>query len=128
MARVIPEPMEAALEGRFTDTEMRERFERGSHSYRGYQIQAKRDYVDVLSYDRGFYLRDGFVVVKDGCNAMPGAAWFKEIDRATQAIDILEAVGEKRFWAAYEHVRSAVEQARAAALAEFAESSAAPSP
>jgi len=107
------------MAGRFTDKEMRERFERGVHSYKGYTVQAKRDYADVLSFDRGFYIRDGFVVVKDGCNAMPGAVWFNTVESARQAIDILEVVGEKRFWDAHRRVKDAVEKAREDALAGF---------
>lgn len=108
------------MAGRFTDTEMRQRFEQGKHSYRGYTIQAKRDYADVLSFDRGFYIRDGYVVVKDGCNAMPGAAWFQTVDSARKSIDILEAVGEKRFWEAHKMIREAEENARKAVLGWFA--------
>lgn len=108
---------------RITEDEMRSRFERGSHSYKGYEIKAKRDYADVLAYDRGFYLRDGFVVTKGIVNVMPGAVWFNNLDAARNAIDILDAVGEADFWPAYERVKTAMEDARQQALASLANSS-----
>jgi len=105
----------------FSAEEMKERFERGSHRYRGYEIRAKRDYTDFLQYDRGFYLRDGFVVTKGIVNVMPGAVWFQTVDAARNAIDILEAVGPERFWDTHERIKQATEQTRMAVLTEAAD-------
>lgn len=96
----------------FTDTEVKERFQRGSVSHRGYDIKAKKDFVDHLAYHRGFYISEGYVVVKDGCNPMPGAIWFQTVESAEECIDILIAVGPERFWEAHE----AIKQAKKAAI------------
>ena len=64
-----------------------------STEYRGYTIQPKLDFgVDSTE--------TGFVVVQSGCNAMPGATWFKSVPEAKSAIDILIRVkGDAvRFW------------------------------
>lgn len=109
----------------FTEDEKRKRFEQGSLDYKGHQILAKRDYSDFVAYDQGFYIREGFVIVKDGCNAMPGAGWVKTVDRAKECIDILEAVGEERFHEVYGKVRQAKREAIAAVLASYADPAAA---
>jgi hypothetical protein len=51
--------------------------------YRGYGIDEKRDF--------GRYSQDqtGYVIIKDGCNAAPGAAWFSSIPEAKKGIDAL---------------------------------------
>lgn len=104
---------------RFTDTEVRERFQRGSVTYREYEIKAKRDFVDHLAYHRGFYISEGYVVVKDGCNPMPGAIWFKTVESAEECIDILIAVGPERFWEAHKAIKAAKKAAVDAILAEM---------
>lgn len=104
---------------RYTDTEMRQRFEAGKLPYKGFTIQAKRDYADVLAYDQGFYIRDGFVVVSGQLtNPIPGAGWFKSVEAAKEGVDILLAVGEENFHEAYRRLR----EAKAAALASVIES------
>lgn len=92
---------------RFAETEMRRRFERGQLDYKGHSIQAKRDYANYVAYDQGFYLRDAFVVVKDGVNVIPGAGWFKTVDQAKEGIDVLLAVGQDNFHEAYRRIREA---------------------
>ena len=104
---------------RFTEEQMRKRFESGKLNYKGFVIEAKRDYADVLAYDQGFYLRDGFVVVKDGCNATPGAGWFKSVREAKEAIDILAIVGERGFHKAAQMIREAQDRAKMEVLEEI---------
>ena len=72
----------------------------GTLSHRGFTIEPKRDFGPVGFYIDGALIKDGFVVVKDGCNPMPGAAWFRTIARAQYAIDVLiEVDGDAdKFW------------------------------
>lgn len=124
---------------RFTDTEMRQRFEAGKLRYKGFTIEAKRDYADVLAYEQGFYIRDGFVVVSGTLtNAIPGAGWFQTVDQAKEGVDILLAVGEENFHEFYRRLREAKAaafdsvvssfQADAAADADAAEEPSGPKP
>ena len=57
--------------------------------YRGYQIEPKRDFGTYGFLIKGEWVKTGFVVVKDGCNAMPAAAWFQTKPEAKEAIDAL---------------------------------------
>jgi hypothetical protein len=68
--------------------------------YRGYTITPKLDFGNRPHLVNGAYYKHGWVVVKDGCNAMPGATWFSLVSKAKRAIDILEDVGEDsdEFW------------------------------
>ncbi len=54
--------------------------------YAGYRVHARKP--------------EGFLVVKNGTNPMPGATWFRTERDAQMGIDVLEAVGGdgKRFW------------------------------
>jgi hypothetical protein len=69
--------------------------------YRGYTIAPKQDFglLGGLRAD-GRLTKVGYVVVKGGCNAMPGATWFHTIEGAKEAIDVLDDVGgdANRFW------------------------------
>jgi hypothetical protein len=68
--------------------------------YRGFAVEPKRDFGPVGFYIDGRFVKDGFVVVKDGCNAMPGATWFRTIDSAKHAIDVfIDVDGDAyKFW------------------------------
>jgi hypothetical protein len=87
---------------RMTDAEY-EQWERGDTTeYAGFTIKPKRDFGE-----RGFYdadtrrnVKEGWVIVKDGCNAMPGATWAHTQARATQMIDVFMAVDQdsQKFW------------------------------
>ena len=75
---------------------------RFSTPYRGYSIKAKLDFPKGGFLVNGRKITKGYVAVKDGCNAMPGATWFKTVPEAKQAIDVLIAVGGEEnsglFW------------------------------
>lgn len=68
--------------------------------YREHTIEPKRDFGPVGFFIDGKFTKIGYVVVKDGCNAMPGATWFHTIEDAKEAIDVLIAVdgNSKHFW------------------------------
>lgn len=59
-------------------------------NYRGYVIQAKEDFGGKPFLLRGRDIGQGFVAMKGGTNAMPGAIWFESEAEAQFAIDILE--------------------------------------
>jgi hypothetical protein len=63
-------------------------------TYRGYEIVLKKDYSgDFISIAQwGRRITTGYVIVKDGCNAMPGAGWTETVDKAKECIDILEDI------------------------------------
>lgn len=56
--------------------------------YHGFTIEPKRDFGPTGFFIDGKFIKRGYVVVKDGCNAMPGATWFYTIELAKEAIDI----------------------------------------
>ena len=67
--------------------------------YRGFTIEPKQDFGPGPGfYINGQFIKRGYVVVKDGCNAMPGATWFDTIEDAKEAIDILIDVGGENIW------------------------------
>jgi hypothetical protein len=70
-------------------------------NYRGYEIKPKLDHPN----------KEGFVIVKDGCNAAPGAAWFQTEAKAIEGIDrLIAANGHADLWHAfYGHVGLDVE-------------------
>lgn len=89
---------------RMTDAEY-DQWASGGYSaeYAGYWIKPKLDFGS----DAGFWdaptrrhVKEGWVIVKDGCNAMPGATWAHNLAEAHQMIDVLEAVGGdgQKFW------------------------------
>jgi hypothetical protein len=66
-------------------------------TYRGHEIRPKRDIGPNGFLFNGVSVHSGWVVVHNGCNPMPAAAWFTTIDEAIVAIDILiELDGELR--------------------------------
>lgn len=67
-------------------------------NYRGFTIEPKRDFVGAGFYVDGRFVKRGYAVVKDGCNAMPGATWFLTIEEAKEAIDVLIDVGGADIW------------------------------
>ncbi|MGE7828864.1 hypothetical protein [Paenibacillus sp. NPDC093718] len=63
--------------------------------YRGFVIRAKLDMGDTPWQVNGNCYRKGYVVVKDGCNPIPGSGWFHSIIEAKAGIDIfLEVNGD----------------------------------
>ena len=66
--------------------------------YRGFTIEPKRDFGPTGFYIDGKFTKIGYVVIKDGCNAMPGATWFHTTESAKNAIDILIEVGGADIW------------------------------
>ena len=66
--------------------------------YRGFTIKPKRDFGPKGFYINGKFTKIGYVAVKDGCNAMPGATWFHTIESAKEAINILIDVGGADIW------------------------------
>jgi len=66
--------------------------------YRGFTVEPKRDFGPTGFYIKGRFVKLGYVVVKDGCNAMPGATWFGTIEDAKEAIDVLIDVGGDDIW------------------------------
>ena len=68
--------------------------------YRGYSIKPKKDFGTQGFLIEGKWVKKGYVVVKDGCNAMPGATWFRTVAEAEEAIDVLIAVDgdAELFW------------------------------
>lgn len=65
--------------------------------YRGHEIKPKQDFG---CYRDGTRIKVGFVVVADGCNAMPAACWFKTVKEAKHGIDVLLRVkgDADKFW------------------------------
>lgn len=69
-----------------------------------YKIKIKRDFGPY-----GFWNSDtrqneytGFVVVKDGCNCMPGAVWFRTIADAMLAVEVHMITGDDpEFYSVY---------------------------
>lgn len=66
--------------------------------FRGFTIEPKRDFGPTGFYIDGRFIKRGYVVVKDGCNAMPGATWFLTIADAKEAINVLIDVGGDDIW------------------------------
>ena len=64
-----------------------------------YTIKPKKDFGQYGYYDSNTRqnLKAGFIVTNGVCNSLPGAMWVKTVDEALQAINILDAVGEKGF-------------------------------
>lgn len=95
--------------GGLPDTKKRdfERWQNGdSMAYAGYSVVPKRDFGAHMPPG----VTHGWVVVKDGCNALPGATWASTMAEASQLIDVLLAVDEntdkqQRFW----HLLSAIQ-------------------
>lgn len=58
------------------------------HSYHGYSIQLKRDFPKGGALIDGKIITRGWVVIKNSCNIMPGATWFRSITKAKHAIDV----------------------------------------
>jgi hypothetical protein len=87
---------------RMTDAEY-EQWERGDMTeYAGFHIKPKRDFGESGFYDSKTRrnVKEGWVVVKDGCNPMPGATWAHTQAEATQMIDVFMAVDQdgQKFW------------------------------
>jgi hypothetical protein len=66
------------------------------------------------AYIRGEYVREGFVVTRNGCNIMPGATWFRTSEAAQEAIRVFDHVKEdpKRFWRLLHRVNGVTQRGR----------------
>jgi hypothetical protein len=85
-----------------TDAEY-EQWERGDTTeYAGFYIKPKRDFGESGFYDSKTRrnVKEGWVIVKDGCNVMPGATWAHTQAEANQMIDVFMAVDQdgQKFW------------------------------
>lgn len=72
-----------------------------TYRYRGFEIKPKRDFGPGPGhFIRGQFVKRGWNVVKDFCNAMPAACWFETPKEAREAIDVLLRVkgDATRFW------------------------------
>ena len=69
-------------------------------SHRGFTVEPKRDFGPSGFYIGGKFIKSGFVVTKNGCNAMPAATWFLSVDDAKRAIDtFIDVAGNaEKFW------------------------------
>lgn len=67
--------------------------------YKGFHIMPKRDFGGY-PYSNVNTIRKGYVVVKDGCNVMPGATWAHSVIEAKEMIEsYIEAEGNgDLFW------------------------------
>lgn len=85
------------LEGRRRDTNV---------EHRGYRIIPKLDFSGNGFWIEGKWVKEGLVVIHGeghefaGCNAMPGATWFRSVEAARDAIDyLIQADGNaEAFW------------------------------
>jgi len=75
--------------------------------YRGFEIKPKLDFGQYPYRSHGNVISTGWVVIKDGCLAMPGATWSESILSARAAIDIWIESGfdAKKFWELMEPYR-----------------------
>lgn len=74
-----------------------------TREHRGYTVRTKRDFGTQAFWLDGRYVAQGFIVCDSrGCNAMPGAIWFLDVDAAKRAINVLVRVGEDGFWKEYQ--------------------------
>jgi hypothetical protein len=83
-----------------------------------YKIVIKRDFGPGKGYwmegagDVGTgkfgFVKSGFVVTKGGCNAVPGAGWFRTIKDAMLGIEVMEMTGDnQKFHEVYKAMKSA---------------------
>lgn len=79
-----------------------------AQQYGKYTIVEKRDFGSTPYWIDGFPVKHGYVVVRDGCNAMPGATWFQTVREAKRACDILDRVGEAEFWSEWRRIEDAI--------------------
>lgn len=66
--------------------------------YRGFTVEPKRDFGPAGFLVDGRVTKIGYVVTRHGCNAMPGAVWFRSIEDAKDAIDVLIETGGGAIW------------------------------
>jgi hypothetical protein len=69
-------------------------------THKGYEIQPKQDFAPLGYLHEGRYIKDGYIVVRGGCNVMPDATWFLTIESAIAHINyLIEANGDvEKFW------------------------------
>ena len=68
--------------------------------YRGFTIKPKMDMGSTPWMSNGNTIRRGYVVIRDGCLAMPGGSWSGSIIEAKVSIDTFIEAEENgdRFW------------------------------
>jgi hypothetical protein len=68
--------------------------------YRGFTIQPKLDMGSSPWLSQANNVRTGWVIVRDGCNAMPGATWAGSPMEAKAMIDLFIEAEEdaEKFW------------------------------
>lgn len=69
-------------------------------AYKGFTIQAKLDMGAYPWQSKGNDIRRGYIVVENGCLAMPGGAWSESVIGAKAMIDIYLEAGRDatKFW------------------------------
>lgn len=69
-------------------------------TYRGFTIKPKLDFGSYPHRNHGNVISTGWVVIKDGCLALPGATWSESILSARASIDIwIEAnFNAEKYW------------------------------
>jgi len=69
-------------------------------SYRGFTIKPKLDFGQYPYRGHGNVISTGWVVIKDGCLALPGATWSSSILEARACIDIWIEAGfnAEKYW------------------------------
>jgi len=80
--------------------------------YRGFTVESKRDFGPSGFLVDGRFTKIGYVVIKNGCNAMPGAVWFRTIEDAKNAIDVFIETDGRGIWSRTDgsHLACAVER------------------
>lgn len=65
--------------------------------YKGFLLEFKKNLhpngYRIVENREGFMVYDGWIVTKGGCNAMPGATWFRSEARAKHGVDCLLLAG-----------------------------------
>lgn len=71
-----------------------------TYRYKGFEIVPKRDLGPDGFFEKGCWIKHGWIVLKKGCNAMPAATWFRSLAGARRAIRVLLRVkgDAQRFW------------------------------
>ena len=72
----------------------------GGIAYRGFTIQARADRQPSGFWTGSHWVESGWIVARDGRNALPDAPWFETLALAEQAADaFIQANGDRdEFW------------------------------
>lgn len=60
-----------------------------SVQYRGFTLHVKGDFGDQPHLIDGLPCAWGYIAVRNGCNAMPGATWFQTVKDGKRGVDAL---------------------------------------